>query len=190
MVIYKNIIRLQFNSNDDTLGATVGTYQSTGNNNINSKIYKYLLSGLQYVNISANAKCMLESFHILGVANGFNQYRLLKLNTQTKDITWDSKYSNMSFPVICSSACGPNAVVDYYYNSNPEFNNISINSNFLQKGFIEFSLEYPTANGAINFANVNFSIVLVIMDYDLEETQDNNLNPKINEIGKPFYPLY
>jgi hypothetical protein len=32
--------------------------------------------------------------------------------------------------------------------------------------------------------------VLVIVDYDLEETTDKNLNPKVNETGKPFFPLY
>ena len=190
-MIYKNIVRLQFNSNDDTLGNTVGTYKTTGNNNINSKIYKFLLNGLQHVNISANARISLESMNVSGVANALNQYRIFRLNTPTKDITWDSTYNTSSFPIIISQATGPNnALMDNYYSSNLILNSIGVNPNFLQNGFISFSLEYPNAGGVINFANVLFSIVLVIVDYDLEETTDKNLNPKVNETGKPFFPLY
>ena len=69
-------------------------------------------------------------------------------------------------------------------NNSDMFYSLNIPSNFLQKGLIEMELECPSATSSINYVTglplKTFYISLIIIDEDLELTQDLTLAPPVD----------
>ena len=92
---------------------------------------------------------------------------------------WDSYKKTTGYPII--NKLYDNETTNYYINYQPSFeNSISINSNFLNSGYIEFEFEFPGVATDIDFTDVNnksFYIHFKIVDIEDEQTQDNTLAP-------------
>ena len=95
---------------------------------------------------------------------------ITRLCTSTNDNTTESINSNTRYPIISVSRTN-----EPFYNSMKAYQSLNVPSNFLQKGYIEFEIEYPNSSYDITsteFKNSNFS--LVITDEDNQQVSDNN----------------
>ena len=100
----------------------------------------------------------------------YNQNVITRLCTSTNDNTTESINSNTRYPIISVSRTN-----EPFYNSMKAYQSLNVLSNFLQKGYIEFEIEYPNSSYDITsteFKNPNFS--LVITDDDNQQVSDNN----------------
>jgi hypothetical protein len=103
--------------------------------------------------------------------NSINSRNVItRLCTSTNDNTTESINSNTRYPILAISRNG-----EPFYNSMKAYQSLNVPSNFLQKGYIEFEIEYPNSSYNITsteFKNSNFS--LVITDEDNKQVSDNN----------------
>ena len=101
----------------------------------------------------------------------YNQNVITRLCTSTNDNTTESINFNSRYPILAVSRTN-----EPFYNSMKAYQSLNVPSNFLQKGYIEFEVEYPNSSYDITteeFKNSNFS--LVITDEDNEQVSDNNI---------------
>jgi hypothetical protein len=184
---YKQVCRLVLNCNDDLLkSSTNSQYSCTNNAIVNSKIIRFSLNNsLSDVILSQNAKCVLESCHIPNITNLTNQIAYLRLVTSSQNKTYDTTKGLNGNPIILSTMIHSSTVQSNVISNNSDmFYSLNIPSNFLQKGLIDMELECPSATSSINYVTglplKTFYISLIIIDEDLELTQDLTLAPPID----------
>ena len=184
---YKQVCRLVLNCNDDLLkSSTNSQYSCTNNAIVNSKIIRFSLNNsLSDVILSQNAKCVLESCHIPNITNLTNQIAYLRLVTSSQNKTYDTTKGLNGNPIILSTMIHSSTVQSNVISNNSDmFYSLNIPSNFLQKGLIEMELECPSATSSINYVTglplKTFYISLIIIDEDLELTQDLTLAPPVD----------
>ena len=177
---YKDLIYIHcFGPNDDNFASNKGRYSSNGVSN-NAKIFRFNLgTDLYNLKLSKNAKFQLISLTTPMYTGTSYQIGILRLRTSTECKIWDSYKKTTGYPII--NKLYDNATTNYYINYQPSFeNSISINSNFLKSGYIEFEFEFPGVATDIDFTDVNnksFYIHFKIVDVEDEQTQDNTLAP-------------
>ena len=107
-----------------------------------------------------------------------NDYSLFRIRTSTECKTWDSFRKGIGYPIIYKNTTNKNPET---FTPNME-SYISIGSNFLSNGYIEFEIEHPNeGSNDIDFTqsrNNAFYIYFKIVDVETETTQDNNLAPQ------------
>ena len=184
---YKQVCRLVLNCNDDLLkSSTSSQYSCTNNAIFNSKRIRFSLNNsLSDVILSQNAKCVLESCHIQNITNLTNQIVYLRLVTSSQNKTYDTTKGLNGNPIILSTMIHSSTVQSNVISNNSDmFYSLNIPSNFLQKGLIDMELECPSATSSINYVTglplKTFYISLIIIDEDLELTQDLTLAPPVD----------
>ena len=180
-VKYKQVCRLSLCGSDDLLKFSAASTYSCNNNGItNSKRMRFPLNNsLNDVNLSQNAKCILESCFVPNAPFIGGNVIHVRLVASSETKTYDTTKNLNGNPVILTLQSG--IVV---YNNNDMFNSFHVSSNFLTKGFIEIELEAPTAVQNIGFFTGSiltlFFITLIIIDEDVELTKDLTLAPPID----------
>ena len=184
---YKQVCRLILNGTNDLLKSSSSSQYSCTNSSItNSKIMRFTLNNsLNDVKLSQNAKCMLEACHIPNITNLTNQLVYVRLVASSQTKTYDTTKGLNGNPVILSTVVHTNTVQsNVLFNNSDMFNSFHVASNFLEKGYIEIELECITATTSINFMTSTplnlFHISLIIIDEDVELTNDLTLAPPID----------
>jgi hypothetical protein len=104
------------------------------------------------------------------ISSGLNQNVIVRLGTSTSDNTIESINFNNRNPILAVTRTNYPA-----FNSMKAYQSLNIPSNFIQKGYIEFEVEYPRLNYDITmkeFKNLNLN--LVITDEDNEQISDKH----------------
>jgi len=127
------------------------------------------------------------------------QTAIFRLVTPTQDKVFDTKKFLNGNPILFSMPLSSTAnTLNTLYNCTEFFYNINIPSNFLSNGYIDAELEIPGQQGiAVDFITnnplKNLYINLVIVDEDLELTNDTILAPPIDmknyNINMPIRPF-
>jgi len=184
---YKQVTRISLFGDDDIfINNSQSEYDCTGlNTTTNSKRIRFNLNNsLSDVRLSQNARCIVESCGVPGLTNMLSKSILLRLVVSTQDKTCDTKKFLNGNPIILSMAIGSDiAIPNVLYNASEFFYNINIPTNFLSNGYIDMELECPSASTSITFTGgvlSNFYINLIIVDEDMEITNDNILAPPID----------
>ena len=145
---YKQVCRLSLCGSDDLLKFSAASTYSCNNNGItNSKRMRFPLNNsLNDVNLSQNAKCILESCFVPNAPYIGGNVLHVRLVASSETKTYDTTKGLNGNPVILTLQSG--AVV---YNNNEMFNSFHVSSNFLQNGYIEMEIEVPSAITNIGF---------------------------------------
>jgi hypothetical protein len=154
---------------------------------INSKRIRFNLNNnLSHIQLSNNARCVLEMCNIPSLTNWAGKSVIVRLGCATRDTVLDTKKFLNGNPILLSYALSSTVnAPNILFNCSEFFYNINVPSNFLQLGYIDLELECPTATTAVTLIGAQpplntFYINLVIVDEDLEQTKDNALAPQIN----------
>jgi len=165
----------------------------------NGKKMRFDLNGqLGEVQLSRNARAILEMACIPSFSNAAGQTAILRLMTATQDKVFDTKKFSSGYPILFSMPLSSTVnTLNTLYNNTTDFHNLSVPSNFLSNGCIECELEFPAQQStSIDFITNqplrNLYINLIIVDEDDEETKDINLAPPIDmknyNINMPIRP--
>jgi len=179
-VKYKDIVYIHcFGPNDEYSGSNKGRYSSNGLK-MNSKIFRFNLgTDLYNIKLSKNAKFLLLFLTVPGYydTTTYSDFSILRLRTTTECKIWDSYKKSCGYPIIYKQSTSH---VPENFVPNLE-SYISINSNFLNSGYIEFELEHPNEGSQdVDFTNAknnSFYIHFKIVDIEDEVTQDRSLAP-------------
>ena len=178
---YKDVIYIHcFGVNDEyNLSSNKGRFTSNGLK-LNSKIFRFSVGpDLYTLKLSKNAKFQLLQLTVPAYYDSTvtNDYSLCRIRTSTECKTWDSFRKGTGYPIIYKNTT----------NHNPETftpsmeSLISIGTNFLSNGYIEFEIEHPNeGSNDVDFTqsrNNAFYIYFKIVDIEDEQTQDLNLAP-------------
>ena len=169
------------NGIDDLLRVnTTSLYSCNNNGIINSKLMRFTLNNsLNDVNLSQNAKCILEACHIPNITNLTNNLVYVRLVASSETKTYDTTKGLNGNPIILTAQSGSTI-----FNSHDMFNSFHVSSNFLQKGYIEIEVEAVNAVTNVGFLTGSifdlFFISLIIIDEDVELTKDLTLAPPID----------
>ena len=184
---YKNICRISL-FGDDNIN-TNGQYQYplTGSTVNNACKMRFNLKGnLGDLNLSQNARLVVETACIPSLTNAAGKYAIIRLTTPTNDKYWDSKKGANGNPIILSMGLNPTAnILNILYNASEFFYNVNIPHNTFSNGIIDIELEVPTqTSSAIEFISgtplSSFYINFVIIDEDLQISHYTTLAPPIN----------
>jgi len=189
-----SIVLPQFASNPTTAAVLTFTVNGTlASLNIssgivtNGKRMRFDLKGqLGDVILSRNARAILEMACIPSFSNASGQTALFRIATPTQDKVFDTKKFLNGNPILFSMPLASTAnTLNTLYNATEFVYNINVPSNFLSNGYIDCELEIPAqTTSAVDFLTnnplKNMYINLVIVDEDLEITNDTILAPPIN----------
>ena len=189
-----SIVLPPFASNPTTAATLTFTIQGTlASLNVssgivtNGKRMRFDLKGqLGDVILSRNARAILEMACIPSFSNASGQTAVLRIITPTQDKVFDTKKFLNGNPILFSMPLSSTAnTLNTLYNATEFFYNINVPSNFLSNGYIDCELEIPAqTTSAVDFITnnplKNLYINLVIVDEDLEITNDTILAPPIN----------
>ena len=145
-----------------------------------------LKGALADVILSRNARAIVEMCCIPTITNMGNKTAILRLCTSTQDKVFDTKKFLNGNPILLSMPISSTAnALNTLYNASEFFYNVNIPSNFLSNGYIDMELEFPNQTTSYidfitNYPLYNFYIIFVIVDEDLEITNDTVLAPPIN----------
>ena len=123
---------------------------------------------------------------IPSIENLAGKTAIVRLCTSTQDKVFDTKKLLSGNPILFSMALSSvTNTLNTLYNATDLFCNINIPSNFLSNGYVDIELECPSqTSAAIDYITSNpfsnFYINFVIIDEDLELTNDTVLAPPIN----------
>ena len=94
--------------------------------------------------------------------------------TSTEDKHYDSSKGITGNPILCTFVSSPGGGPVTVYNNSHDFFSVSIPSYFLQKQFIEFTIEAPLATSSVTLATFqnSFFMTLKIIDVDPELSED------------------
>ena len=186
-VKYKDVIYMHCFGTSDTYNVSEnqGRYSSNGSK-LNSKVFRFnTTTDLYSLKLSKNAKLqviqlMMPEYYDANLNN--NDYSLLRIRASTECKIWDSFRKGVGYPIIYKNT--GNLTVETFTPSIESY--ISIGSNFLSNGYIEFEIEYPNESTTdVNFTvskNNAFYIYFKIVNIEDEQTSDVNLAPlNINE---------
>ena len=165
----------------------------------NGKRMRFDLKGqLGDVILSRNARAILEMGCIPSFSNASGQTAIFRLVTPTQDKVFDTKKFLNGNPILFSMPLSSTAnTLNTLYNATEFFYNINVPTNFLSNGYIDCELEIPAqTTSAVDFLTSNplknLYINLVIVDEDLETTNDTLLAPPINmknyNVNMPIRP--
>jgi hypothetical protein len=119
-----------------------------------------------------NCSCILRHNRLLTATTDFS---IIRWRTSTECRIWDSYKKSFGYPIIYKNT--GNLKIETFTPSIESY--ISISSNFLSNGYIEFEIEYPNESTTdVNFTvskNNAFYIYFKIVDIEDEKTQDQNL---------------
>jgi hypothetical protein len=184
---YKTVFRGQFYGDDNTYNKSQYQYFTGGSSVINSTRLRFDFNGtLNDVILSSNARAILEMACFPTIQNSGNKTLICRLVTSTNDKVYDTKKNLNGNPVLFSMGLGATlGTLNTLYNATEFFYNVNVPSNFLSKNYIEIELEVPgQTTTAIDFITSNplsnFYINLVIIDEDLEKSQDTTLAPLLD----------
>jgi hypothetical protein len=174
---FKTVGRIQlFGSHDEFLSNSNSVYKTVSNFN-NGKRMRFNLNGLMNdVRLSKNARLVMEAVFVPSITNMTNYINVCVV-TSTEDQDFDTNKGISGNPIICTFM--KESASQTYVNNAPEFCNIHVPTNFLQRGFIELEIESPVVTANVDFITSTplrpFFITFVIIDEDDEQTQDPNL---------------
>ena len=183
---YKNITRIQLFGDDNIYTNIQYEYPTLGSTVNNACRMRFNLKGnLGDLNLSQNARMVVETACIPSLTNAAGKYAILRLVCPTNDRYWDSKKGANGNPIILSMGLNPTVyTLNILYNASEFFYNINIPHNIFSNGIIDIELEVPTATSAIEFITgtplSSFYINFVIIDEDLQISHDTTLAPPIN----------
>ena len=193
---YKDIVRLTlFGRYDKLLNDTTSIYQgydrviaTTGGPSTYQNVKRLRFDfnqELAAIKLADGAQLYLEYVRMPALANSscFKNLRLiggLNLNI------YDSVQGTTGNPILFS--CESGNVATNYFLSDTAYCRLSVPSNLLNRGYIEFELDtVATANVAFSAAQLNELIIkLVIEEPQNEQTQDINLAPEFDS-AKTFH---
>jgi len=166
IIKYKDIVYIHcFGPNDEYSALNKGRYSSNGLK-MNSKVFRFNLgTDLYNLKLSKNAKFQLLFLTIPGYydTTTYSDFNIIRLRTATECKIWDSYKKSFGYPIIYKQSTAH--VPENYVPNMESF--ISINSNFFNSGYIEFT----------NSRNNAFYIHFKIIDVEDEETNDRTLAP-------------
>ena len=180
VIKYKDVIYMHCFGVNDAYNASSnqGRFSSNGSK-LNSKVFRFNIgSDLYSIKLSKNAKLqvlqlMMPEYYDANLNN--KDYSLLRIRTTTECKMWDSFRKGVGYPIIYKNT--GNLKVETFTPSLESY--ISIGSNFLSNGYIEFEIEYPNESSTdVSFTtskNNSFYIYFKIVDIEDETTQDQNL---------------
>jgi len=183
---YKNITRIQLFGDDNIYTNIQYEYPTVGSTVNNACRMRFNLKGnLGDLNLSQNARMIVETACIPSLTNAAGKYAILRLVCPTNDRYWDSKKGANGNPIILSMGLNPTVyTLNILYNASEFFYNVNIPHNTFSNGIIDIELEVPTATSAIEFITgtplSSFYINFVIIDEDLQISHDTTLAPPIN----------
>jgi hypothetical protein len=175
---YKNFVKISVFGDDDTWISNTNSVYKTESTLNNSKRMRFNFNGcLNDIQLSNNARLVLESLFIPTITN-LSNYINVRIVTSTEDTNVDSGKFNTGNPILITTRA--NTMI---YNNSELFCNINVPNSFLSKGYIEIELESPIVTAAVDFITSTplkpFYLTFVIIDQDEEETQDPNIAPKV-----------
>jgi len=184
---YKVVTRIQCFGDDNILTNAQYQYPLSGSTVNNACKMRFNLKGnLGDLNLSQNARMVVETCCIPSLTNAAGKYALLRLTTPTNDRYWDSKKGANGNPIILSMGLNSTAnTLNILYNASEFFYNLNIPHNIFSNGILDMELEIPSqTSSAIEFISgtplSTFYINFVIIDADTELTHDTTLAPPID----------
>ena len=165
---YKQVQRLIFFGYDDVLINDAGSLskkskQSAVGINNDTKRLKFNFLGKNGVQLSNNAKIVIESLFLPQVA-GIAGHITIRSNNLQGD-TYDSVDNNANSPLLFSSILGGE-----FHNSFPEMlYNFNISQQFFTNGYLELEITYPNIEVVLNGFLDFFQISFIIYDVNEEE---------------------
>jgi hypothetical protein len=184
---YKQLCRLQIYGDDNIYNTEQYQYSTGGATVVNAIRMRFDLKGmLSDVLLSHSARCILEMACIPTLTNMENKTAIVRLCTSTQDKVFDTKKCLNGNPVLFSMGLASTvSTLNTLYNATEFFYNINVPSGFLSNGYIDIELEIPNqTTTAIDFITSNplsdFYINFIIVDEDLEITNDTGLAPPID----------
>ena len=176
---YKTVARVQLFGMSDMLKSDASSvYKSAGSTFTNGKRLRFSLNGsFNSVQLSQNAKLIVESAFFPSM-NHPNNTVLVRLATGTEDNYMDSFMYNAGDPIILT--CLKNTL---FYNPLEILHGMRVPYNILQNGYIDIKIELPFVSSNVNLSGSvlnEFFLTFIIVDEDLEQTQDPALAPPIN----------
>ena len=140
---YKQVVRLQLFGDDNVNTNAHHQYSTVNTSVINAIRMRFDLRGnLGDVILSKNARVVVESACVQSNTNMSARTAVVRLLTSTEDKVFDSKKGINGNPILFSLGLLPSVgALTNLLNGNDMFYNLSIPSNFLNKGFIEIELD-------------------------------------------------
>jgi len=195
---YKVVTRIQCFGDDNILTNAQYQYPLSGSTVNNACKMRFNLKGnLGDLNLSQNARMVVETCCIPSLTNAAGKYALLRLTTPTNDRYWDSKKGANGNPIILSMGLNSTAnTLNILYNASEFFYNINVPTNLFSQGYVDLELEVPSATANIDFITSKplstFFLNLIIVDEDPQITKDLTLAPPIDyknyNVNMPIRP--
>jgi hypothetical protein len=164
----------------------------------NAKRMRFTLNnGLNDLRLSQNARCVVETCNIPSFQNMAGRYALVRLVVSSQDKTYDTKKNLNGNPILLSMATQATlGSTNVLYNASEFFYNVNVPPNIFSQGYIDIELEIPSATANIDFITnkplSTFFLNLIVVDEDLELTQDLTLAPPIDyktyNVNMPIRP--
>ena len=181
---FKQICRITLSGDNDAYNSSTYTYSTGAGGVTNSKRMRFNLNGaLNDIKLSQNARLSLESVIIPQITNMTSQVLIIRACIPTADKVFDTKKFKNGNPIIFNTTTFASTYTTFF-NSGPQFFSINIPSGWLNAA-IELELEVISQQSSnIDFITSsplnNFLISFVILDEDLEKTEDINLAPRVD----------
>ena len=171
---YKQVQRMTFFGYDDLLlndnsslsttsPQTVAVDAVTGFRVTDTKTLRFNINKLSSIQLSQNAKIVLESIYMpLGAARtGPATVRMNNLNTNSHD----SQNNGFNTSLVYTTE----NTAQIFYNTFPEIlYNFSIDQHFFKNGYVELKLTYPENNVVLDYFE-RFYISFVVYDVDEQD---------------------
>ena len=164
----------------------------------NAKRMRFTLNNaLGDLRLSQNARCVVETCNIPSFQNMAGRYALVRLVVSSQDKTYDTKKNLNGNPILLSMATQATlGSTNVLYNASEFFYNVNVPPNIFSQGYVDIEIEIPSATANIDFITnkplSTFFLNLIVVDEDLELTQDLTLAPPIDyktyNVNMPIRP--
>ena len=164
----------------------------------NAKRMRFTLNNaLNDLRLSQNARCVVETCNIPSFQNMAGRYALVRLVVSSQDKTYDTKKNLNGNPILLSMATQATlGSTNVLYNASEFFYNVNVPPNIFSQGYVDIEIEIPSATANIDFITNKplntFFLNLIVVDEDLELTQDLTLAPPIDyktyNVNMPIRP--
>jgi hypothetical protein len=181
-----------------TVVVGTGASATVGGVFTNSKRMRFTLNNaLGDLRLSQNARCVVETCNIPSFQNMAGKYALVRLVVSSQDKTYDTKKNLNGNPILLSMATDSTVgLTNVLYNASEFFYNVNVPPNIFSQGYIDIEIEIPSATANIDFLTnkplSTFFLNLIIVDEDLQLTQDLTLAPPIDyktyNVNMPIRP--
>ena len=180
-----------------TVTATLNPYNiTTGGYSLYQNIKRLrfdLNQEYQSIKLANGAVMFLEYIRMPALTNLSTCYKNLRVIGSQNINIFDSTQGTTGNGILFTCEGGNNAT--NYFLSNTEYSRLPVPPNFLNRGYIEFELDTVLTaannNTVYTTAQLNDLIIkIVIMEPDLNETQDHNLAPEYNKTDFQIQRVY